>query len=464
MFTSAATGLACGVAFIRGIGGRELMGNFYVDLTRAMTRLLIPAALVFGFVMVGLGLPATFSGSKTVSTLNGPLTPAAASASSSGGGGGSGVTDVNAPAQQAAQATDTAAGQQVIARGPVAAMEPIKELGTNGGGFFNVNSAHPFENPSGFTNALEIIMMGTIPIAIIFMMGAMLKRMKMAIIFFAVMGLMFIGFMGFTYGAEKYGNPLLTDQGVSHSQGNMEGKEQRFGQGETAIFVTATTAFTTGSVDAMHDSLTPLGSVTPFTQMFLQMVYGGKGVGFITFIVFVIITIFLAGLMVGRTPQFLGKKLEAHETRLAAFAFLLHPALILIPLGITLGLRLDLQSIPNAGPHGFSEVLYAFSSASANNGSAFGGLTGNTNWYNGSLAIVAMIGRYGPIILMLALAGSLAAKKPTPEGVGTLSVETPLFAAVLTGVILIVIVLTFFPVLAIGPFYEHFQMMARHTF
>ncbi len=244
----------------------------------------------------------------------------------------------------------------------------------------------------------------------------------------------------------------------------MEGKEQRFGLAQTSLYVTSTTAFTTGTVDASHDSLTPLGSVTAFSQMFLQAVFGGKGVGFITFIIFVVLTVFLTGLMVGRTPEFLGKKIEAREVKLAGIAFLIHPLLILIPTAITFALKLDLSSIPNPGAHGFSEVLYAYTSTSANNGSAFAGLNGNTNWFNGSLGCVMLIGRYMPIVLMLALAGSMAAKKPLPVTSGTMRTDSLLFAGVLTGTIIIIILLTFFPVLAIGPIAEHFAMQAGKTF
>jgi K+-transporting ATPase ATPase A chain len=457
MFTSAATGLACGVAFIRGLGGSMNLGNFYMDLTRSITRILLPAALIIGVVLVGLGVPATFSGAQTVNTLNGPLASATASTESAS-------LTPNASPTSDATASATSQGQQTIARGPVAALETIKELGTNGGGYFNANAAHPFENPRPITNVLEILMLATIPVAIIFMLGFMLKRRRQALVFFGVMAVLLVAFLALCYAGEKHGNPLLTAQGLNSAQGNMEGKEQRFGQAQTALYATSTTAFTTGTVDASHDSMTPLGSITTFSQMFLQAVFGGKGVGFITFIVFVILTIFLTGLMVGRTPEFLGKKIETHEVKLAGFTFLVHPLLILVPTAMTFALKLDLSSILNPGPHGFSEVLYAYTSASANNGSAFAGLTGNTPWFNVSLGIVMLVGRYVPIVLMLALAGGLAAKKAVPVTSGTMRTDSLVFGMILTGTIVIIILLTFFPVLALGPIAEHLLMEAGKTF
>ena len=452
MFTSAATGLACGVAFIRGLGGRTDFGNFYVDLTRALTRLLLPAALVLGVVLVSLGVPATFSGSQKVNTLNGPLASSSASAAAS------------ATPPASATPTLTSQGLQVIARGPVAPFETIKQLGTNGGGFFNANSSHPFENPRPLTNVMAFLMMATIPAAIIVMLGFMLKRKKQALVFFGVMAALFVMFLAIEYAAETHGNPLLNNLGLNSAQGNMEGKEVRFGQAGTSLFVTGTTAFTTGAVDSMHDSLTPLGGVSAFSQMFLQMVFGGKGVGFIALITFAIITVFLIGLMVGRTPEFLGKKIEAKEVQLCSLAFLVHPAVILIPTAVTFALRLDPGSILNPGPHGFSEVLYQYTSQAANNGSAFAGLNGNTNWFNISGGIVMLLARYLPIIFMLAVAGSLAAKKPVAETLGTMKTDTLLFGIVLFGASVIIILLTFFPVYALGPIVEHFQMAAGQTY
>jgi K+-transporting ATPase ATPase A chain len=436
MFTSAATGLACGMAFIRGLGGSVDMGNFYADLTRAITRIMLPIALVAGVVLVVLGVPSTFAGTQTVNTLNGPLAPAAVSPAS----------------------------QQNIARGLVAPLVSIKHAGTNGGGWFNANSSHPFENPNPITNMIENLLMALLPASLLYTLGIMLGRKKQAWIFFGVMAAFFLIFLVVAYAGEIQGNPLLTKVGVDSTQGNMEGKELRLGQGETALFVTSTTAFTTGSVDAMHDSLTPLASITPLSQMMLNMVFGGKGVGFINMIMFVILTVFLVGLMVGRTPEFLGKRIQVYEVKLASISFLMHPLLILGFMAITFALQLDLSSISNPGFHGLTQVLYAFTSASANNGSAFAGLNANTPWWNFSLGVVILLGRYISIVLMLALAGSLAAKKAVPVTSGTLQTDTGLFAGVLFVTIVIINLLSFFPALALGPLAEHFAMLAGKVF
>ena len=333
MFTSAATGLACGAAFIRGLAGKVTMGNFYTDLTRAITRIMLPIAAVAAVILIGLGVPSTFSGAKTVNTLNGPPVAAAASLN---------ATPASTPAPAA-----TLQSQQNIAIGLVAPLVAIKHLGTNGGGWFNANSAHPFENPNSITNMIEILLMALLPASLIYMLGIMIGRKKQAWIFFGVMAAFFLIFLGVAYAGETQGNPIMTSVGVNSTQGNMEGKEVRFGQGQTALFVTATTAFTTGTVDAMHDSLTPLASITPISEMMLNMVFGGKGVGFINLIIFVILTVFLVGLMVGRTPVFLGKRIQSYEVKLASFSFLMHPLLILGFMAITFALNLDLSSIAN---------------------------------------------------------------------------------------------------------------------
>jgi K+-transporting ATPase ATPase A chain len=455
-FTSAATGLACGIAFIRGLGGSVGLGNFYVDMTRAITRIMLPIAFVAGIAFVGLGVPATFDGSLTVSTLNGALTPPAAAAAT--------TADQSTAPTPVPTPSATSQGQQVITRGPVAALASIKHLGTNGGGWFNANSAHPFENPNPISNVLENILMALLPMGVIVTLGIMIKRMKQAWTFFWVMGGFFIVFLAIAYIGEVQGNPLLTALGLNPAQGNLEGHELRFGQGLTAMFVTSTTAFTTGTIDAMHDSLTPLASITPLSQMMLNMVFGGKGVGFINLIIFAILGVFLTGLMVGRTPEFLGKKIEVHEVKLAAAAFLVHPMLILFFMAATFAFGLDLASINNPSSHGFSEVLYAYTSTAANNGSAFAGLNGNTNWFNASLGTVVLLGRYISIVLMLALAGSMATKKEVPMTVGTMRTDGRLFGGVLAGTVLIIGALTFFPVLALGPIAEHFAMWAGQTF
>jgi K+-transporting ATPase ATPase A chain len=425
-FTSAATGLACGAAFVRGLAGNRELGNFYVDVTRITTRILLPIAFVAAIAFVALGVPATFAGAAQASTLDG--------------------------------------AQQTITRGPIAALESIKHLGTNGGGWFNTNSAHPFEDPSPLSNILELVLMAILPMGLVYAFGVMTNRMRQAWTFFWVMSAFFVGFLIVAYVGEVYGNPLLNALGLNPAQGNMEGHEVRFGQALTALFVTATTAFTTGTVNAMHDSLTPLASITPLAQMMLNMVFGGKGVGLINLAIFVILAVFLTGLMVGRTPEFLGKKIEAHEVKLAAAAFLMHPLLILGSMAMTLALSLDLGSIFNPGSHGFSELLYMFTSEAANNGSAFGGITGNTNWFNTSGGIVMLLGRYVSIALMLALAGSLAAKKATPVTVGTMRTDDRLFGGVLAGTVLIIGALTFFPTLALGPIAEHLAMLSGKAF
>jgi K+-transporting ATPase ATPase A chain len=425
-FTSAATGLACGIAFIRGLGGSVGLGNFYVDMTRAITRIMLPISFVAALAFVALGVPATFDGALTVTTLN--------------------------------------HGQQTISLGPVAALESIKHLGTNGGGWFNANSAHPFENPNPISNILENLLMALLPMGLIVALGIMINRAKQAWTFFYVMGGFFAVFLAIAFVGEVQGNPLLAALGLNPAQGNMEGHELRFGQGLTAMFVTSTTAFTTGTVNAMHDSLTPLASITPLSQMLLNMVFGGKGVGFINLVIFAILGVFLTGLMVGRTPEFLGKKIESYEVKLAASAFLIHPMLILFFTAATFALSLDLASINNPSSHGFSEVLYAYTSTAANNGSAFAGLSGNTNWWNASLGVVLTLGRYVSIVLMLALAGSMATKKEVPISVGTMKTDGRLFGGVLAGTVLIIGALTFFPVLALGPLAEHFAMWAGQTF
>jgi K+-transporting ATPase ATPase A chain len=293
----------------------------------------------------------------------------------------------------------------------------------------------------------------------------MLLRKRQAWTFFWVMAGFFAVFLMIAYlGEVVVNNPILTGAGLDPSQGNLEGKEVRFGQALTALFVTSTTAFTTGTVDAMHDSLTPLASITPLSQMFLNMIFGGKGVGFINLIIYAIIGIFLTGLMVGRTPEFLGKKIEVREVKLASLAFLVHPFLILGAMAVTFALQLDLSSIANPSFHGFTEVMYAYASGAANNGSAFAGINANTPWFNTSLGLVIIVGRYLSILFMLALAGSLAAKRTTPMTVGTMRTDTPLFAGVLSGTIFVVGALTFFAVLALGPIAEHFAMVSGKVF
>ncbi|WAH38670.1 potassium-transporting ATPase subunit KdpA [Alicyclobacillus dauci] len=422
-FTSAATGFAAAIAIVRGIVANRstTIGNFWVDLVKANTRLLLPGAIVFAIVLVGLGLPQTLHGAQTVQTLTGTV--------------------------------------QTISRGPVASLEAIKQLGTNGGGFFNANSAHPFEDPSALTTLLEILAMAVIPTALVFSFGRFLKNRKQAVILYSVLtGLLLAG--AFTvYAAETAGNPILHDL-LGISGPNMEGKEVRFGPALSSLFTAVTTAYTTGAVNNMHDSLTPLGGLVPLLFMMFNLVFGGNGVGLINIIMYLIITVFLAGLMVGRTPEIFGKKIEAREIKLATFGLLIHPFLILVATAIAVSTHSGVSSIANPGLHGLSEVLYAYTSGAANNGSAFAGLSGNTPFYNVSLGLVMLLGRFLSLIAMFALAGSLVIKPVIPESSGTLKTDTFSFGMVFLAVVIIVGALTFFPALAIGPIGEHLQMMA----
>jgi len=354
--------------------------------------------------------------------------------------------------------------------GPVASLESIKHIGTNGGGFFGMNAAHPFENPTPLTNTLHILSMLLIPSALTYALGGMLARRKQGWAFFAAFLVMFIGFLAVVYTAEQQGNPLFArygvDQQISETQpgGNMEGKELRFGIAQTSLFVTTTTAATTGSVDAMHSSLTPLGGFVPIAQMMLNNVFGGDGVGLINLITYAILTVFLVGMMIGRTPEFLGKKIEARELKLVMIAVLVHPLSILGFTALAAVMPSTMDSLANLGPHGFSEVLYAYTSGTANNGSAFAGLNANTPFFNTTIGLAMLIGRYLTLLPMLAVAGSLAAKKSIPESAGTLSTSTPLFTGLLVFVVLVVGGLTFLPALALGPIVEHLLMLGGQLF
>lgn len=421
MFVAPATGLAFTAAFLRGIIGKtKNVGNFFVDLTRFITRLLLPLSIVIALFLVWQGVPQTLSANRTVTTIEGT--------------------------------------QQDIALGPVASLESIKNLASNGGGFFNANSAHPFENPTPITNFITILSLGLIATATVVAFGYMLKNKKQALVLFGVAAFLLILSVGVAYYAESAGNPVLAKAGLSQSMGNMEGKEMRFSQGESSLFVAATTAFQVGAVSSMHDSLTPLGGMAAMWNMMIQTAFGGKGTGFVYLVMFAILAVFLCGLMVGRTPEFLGKKIEGKEIKMVAIAILLHPILILLPTAISLIIPHAAASISNAGFHGLSQVLYNFSSASANNGSAFAGMTTNTVYYNTFIGIVMLIGRYVPMVAMLAVAGSMASKKLVPVTVGTFRTDNTIFAVVLLGVILIVGALTFFPALALGPIAEHLTL------
>ncbi|GMA17227.1 potassium-transporting ATPase subunit KdpA [Deinococcus metallilatus] len=429
MFTSAATGFAGAAAFMRGLAGKNgaNLGNFWVDVTRIIYRVFLPLCFVLALVFVWQGMPQTLNAYATATSLEGAA--------------------------------------QKIALGPVASLESIKHIGTNGGGFFSMNAAHPFENPTPLTNALHILSMLLLPSALTYAFGRLLGNLKQGWVIFGGMLVMFLGFLGMTYSFEQAGNPILSklgaEQTVTATQagGNMEGKEVRFGIAQTALFATTTTAATTGSVDSMHDSYTGMGGFVPMIQMMLNNVFGGKGVGFINFVQYLILSVFIAGLMVGRTPEFLGKKIEAREVKLVMLAVLAHPLSILGFTALACVLPDALKSLNNPGPHGFSEILYAYTSGTANNGSAFAGLGANTPFYNITIGLAMLFGRYLTLLPMLAVAGLLASKRRVPTSSGTLPTDTLLFGGLTVGIILIVGALTFLPALTLGPIADHLQML-----
>lgn len=418
MFTSAATGFAVAIAFIRGlVGGSDSLGNFYVDLVRSITRIFLPLSLLVALFLVCQGVPQTLAAAAHATTLEG--------------------------------------AQQTITRGLVASLESIKHLGTNGGGWFGTNAAHPFENPTPLANVIHILCMLLLPTSLVYAFGLLIKNKKQGWAVFAAMGFIFLVMLTTVFVSESRGVTSLQDLGIA---GNMEGKEVRMGIAQSALFTTVTTAATTGSVNNMHESLTPLGGLVPLAEMMLNNVFGGKGVGLLNGLLYLILAIFICGLMVGRTPEFLGKKIEGREVKLASIALLVHPFIILAPTALALATPVAVGSIANPGMHGLTEVLYAFTSGAANNGSAFAGLNANTDFYNIGLGIVMLLGRYISIIAMLAIAGSLAVKRSVPATTGTLRTDTPLFAGILVAVILAIGALTFFPAAALGPIAEHLAM------
>ncbi len=428
-FLSAATGLAMAFALTRGFSRATspTVGNFWVDMTRATLYILLPLAVVIALALVMLGAPQTLTGALEATSLEG--------------------------------------AKQVISIGPVASQEAIKELGTNGGGFFNANSAHPFENPNAFSNMLEIWAILVVPFATVFAFGRAVgdERQGRAIVV-AMSIVLGVGIV-VAYWAEAAGDPLLTELGVDPSAGNMEGKETRFGVAMSAFFAAATTGTSTGAVNAMHDSMTPLGGLVPLFNMLLGCISpGGVGAGLYGFLVIVVIAVFVAGLMVGRTPEYLGKKIEAREMKLAMLAVLIYPFTVLGFSAASVLLKTALDSLGNSGPHGLSEILYAFASTTANNGSAFAGLGGNTPWFNTTLGLAMFHGRFAYVLPVLALAGSFAGKKKAPPSAGTFPTHGPLFIGLLLGVIVILYLLQYFPALALGPIVEHFLMLAGKTF
>ncbi len=424
MFTSAATGLASAAAVMRGIAGNgkeEGLGNFYVDVVRTIVRLLLPLSVIMTLILVWQGVPMTFEGRMDLRSI-----------------------------QSTAQS---------IIRGPVAALESIKHLGTNGGGFFSANSAHPFENPTPLSNAIEILAMMIIPSALIYTYGLKVKNKRHAWILYGSLMLVFVLFLAAGIFFESHPGNIYNRLQVNAVAGNMEGKEVRFGAEQSAMFATVTTAFSTGSVNSMHDSYTPLGGAIPLSLMMINTIFGGDGVGLINILTYAILTVFITGLMVGRTPEFLGKKIETKEMKCIALAILIHPMLILFSTAISVMLPAGRASITNPGFHGITQVVYEFASAAANNGSEFAGFIGNTPFMNIMTAAVMFIGRYASIFLLLAVAGFLAKKVPAQPTPGTFRTDTLLFGLIFISIIFIVGALTFFPALILGPVSEFLKSL-----
>jgi potassium-transporting ATPase potassium-binding subunit len=464
-FVSAATGIALALAFIRGIAQKEkdTVGNFWVDLVRCTLWLLLPFSLAGSLVLVSQGVVQNLRPYDKIAVLD----PQAV-----GVPGGAVATGTPGTAGAGGTAQAQVVRGQVVAQGPVASQEIIKELGTNGGGFFNANSAHPFENPTPFTNFFEMVCIFAISAGLTCTLGEMTGSRRHGWAVWGAMAFLFLAGVTTAYSAEARGNPLLTAAGADQSVtvqspgGNMEGKECRFGIAGSVLFATVTTDASCGAVNGWHDSFTPLGGLVPLVNIMLgEVIFGGVGAGLYGILVFVILSVFIAGLMVGRTPEYLGKKVQAYDVQMAMLVILVFPLTILVLTAISaVAPAFGTASILNPGPHGLSEILYAFTSATGNNGSAFGGLTTNTHWYNISIGMAMLIGRFLMIIPMLAIAGSLGRKKRVPPSAGTFPVTTPLFSALLVGVIVIVGALTFFPALSLGPIVEHLLMAKGQVF
>ena len=438
MFVSAASGYAACIAFIRGLAGKSKvsLGNFYSDLIRIITRVLLPLSILGGLLLVWQGVPQNLSGNIVVDTLEG--------------------------------------AKQVIASGPVAALEIIKHLGTNGGGFLGANSATPIENPTMLTNLIELYSMMLLPSACVITFGKMVGQRKAERVngekkrnsvfgregrsIFAAMSILFVIGLCVCVWAESQGNPALEEVGLSQSMGNMEGKEVRFGVAQSALFTTTTTSFTTGTVNNMHDTLTPLGGMVPMLHMMLNVVFGGKGVGLMNMILYAILAVFICGLMIGRTPEYLGKKIEGREMKLTALAIIIHPLLILAFSALAVATPSGQAGITNPGFHGLSQVLYEYTSSAANNGSGFEGLADNSLFWNVTTGLVMFLGRYLPIVLQLAIAGSLMKKGFVNESAGALRTDTMSFSVILVFIVYIFAAMTFFPVLALGPIAEHLTL------
>jgi K+-transporting ATPase ATPase A chain len=457
-FASAAVGIAIAIAFIRGIARREMqtIGNFWVDFTRASLWVLLPFCVVGALVLVSQGVVQNLRPYDTVKLVE----PQQVQKTSADG------KPVVGPDGKAVMETVT---DQIIAQGPVASQEIIKELGTNGGGFFNANSSHPFENPTPLTNLIEMVCIFAISSGLTYTLGRMTGSQRHGWAVWAAMTVLFLVGLTVAYWAEAAGNPLLhgVDQRASIAQpgGNMEGKEVRFGIANTALWATITTDASCGAINGWHDSFTPLGGMVPLVNIMLsEVIFGGVGAGMYGILIYIVLAVFIAGLMVGRTPEYLGKKIEAYDVKMAMLVALIFPLIILGFAGVSSIHSFGTSSILNPGPHGLSEILYAYTSGAGNNGSAFGGLTANTAWYDITIGMAMLGGRFLMIIPMLAIAGNLAQKRYVPPSLGTFPVTTPLFTVLLIGVILILGALTFFPALSLGPILEHLQMHAGRTF
>jgi len=457
-FISAATGIALAIALIRGIARRQMetIGNFWVDLVRCSLWVLLPFCLIGALVLVSQGVVQNLRPYDTAKLVE-PMQVQKVAAD------GKPIVD-----SQGKPVMDTVT-DQTIAQGPVASQEIIKEFGTNGGGFFNANSAHPFENPTPLTNLIELFAIFAIGSGLTYTLGRMTNSQRHGWAVWAAMAILFLAGVTAAYWAEARGNPLLagTNQKVGALQpgGNMEGKEVRFGIANSALFATVTTDASCGAINSWHDSFTPLGGMVPLANIMMsEVIFGGVGSGMYGMLIDVVLAVFIAGLMVGRTPEYLGKKIEAYDVKMAMLFVLVFPLVILIFTAISVIHPLGTAGISNPGPHGLSQILYAFTSGAGNNGSAFAGLTVNTAWYDTTIGITMLIGRFFMIIPMLAIAGNLAQKKYVPPSLGTFPVTTPLFTVLLIGVILIVGALTFFPALSLGPILEHLLMAAGKTF
>ncbi len=416
-FVSAGTGLAVLTALARGLAGRAVMGNFYVDLLRAVLLVLLPLAAIFAMLLVASGVPMTWQGSVDAATLEG--------------------------------------GMQTIARGPVAAFLAIKQIGTNGGGFFGPNSAHPFENPGFISNLISCLAIPMLPMACVWMFGRILGRMRHATVLFVVMLVFLLAKIGFAVAFESEATPVFAALPIAPGQGNLEGKELRFGAAAGPLWAALTTSTSNGSVNSMHDSLNALTGLVALAGMWLNSTFGGVGVGVINLFIYVVLAVFVAGMMVGRTPEYLGRRIEAREIKLAAVSLIAHAVLILVPTALFVATPWGLDARNNPGPHGFSEILYEFSSAAANNGSGFEGLADNTVAWNVSTGLIMLLARYLPIVLPLAIAGSLAAKRPSAVSAGTLGTEDATFGFMLAACIVFIGALTFFPAAALGPIADH---------